>query len=409
MKEHVTQLSMSAFKYELPNDKIAYFPAEPRDSSKLLVFKNGKIEDHIYNELPQDLPENTFLIANDTKVVEARLLFEKTTGAKIEIFCLEPEERYADVVSGMQQKGEVYWKCLIGGAKKWKDELLTLSSKDTVLHVKKTSLSGSPAVLHFSWNDHEMTFAEILHLFGNIPLPPYIKRKAEKQDQTDYQTIYAQHKGSVAAPTAGLHFTENLLERLQQKGIHSHFVTLHVGAGTFMPVKSETLGGHEMHAEFLDVSITFIRAFLENNEKKVCVGTTSLRTLESLYWMGVKVLSNSNISLEEIKISQWDAYELPQDFSVESSFIALENWMKSAQLTHLVVPTQLLIAPGYSIRTVDAILTNFHQPESTLLLLIYAFVGEDWKHIYSHALAKDYRFLSFGDGSLLWRKKVEFL
>jgi len=404
MKEHVTQLSMSAFKYELPDDKIAYFPAEPRDSSKLLVFKNGRIEDHIYNELPQHLPENTFLIANDTKVVEARLLFEKTTGAKIEIFCLEPEERYADVVSGMQQKGEVYWKCLIGGAKKWKDELLTLSSKDTVLHVKKTSLFGSPAVLHFSWNDHEMTFAEILHLFGNIPLPPYIKRKAEKQDQTDYQTIYAQHKGSVAAPTAGLHFTENLLERLQQKGIHSHFVTLHVGAGTFMPVKSETLGDHEMHAEFLDVSIDFIRAFLENNEKKVCVGTTSLRTLESLYWMGVKVLSNSNISIEEIKISQWDAYELPQDFSVESSFIALENWMKSAQLTHLVVPTQLLIAPGYSIRTVDAILTNFHQPESTLLLLIYAFVGDDWKHIYSHALAKDYRFLSFGDGSLLWRK-----
>lgn len=406
MKEHVTQLSMSAFKYELPDDKIAYFPAEPRDSSKLLVFKNGRIEDHIYNELPQHLPENTFLIANDTKVVEARLLFEKTTGAKIEIFCLEPDERYADVVSGMQQKGEVFWKCLIGGAKKWKDELLTLSSKDTVLHVKKTSLSGSPAVLHFSWNDHEMTFAEILHLFGNIPLPPYIKRKAEKQDQTDYQTIYAQHKGSVAAPTAGLHFTKNLLERLQQKGIHSHFVTLHVGAGTFMPVKSETLGGHEMHAEFLDVSIDFIRAFLENNEKKVCVGTTSLRTLESLYWMGVKVLSNSNICLEEIKISQWDAYELPQDFSVESSFKALENWMKSAQLTHLVVPTQLLIAPGYSIRTVDAILTNFHQPESTLLLLIYAFVGEDWKHIYSHALAKDYRFLSFGDGSLLWRKKV---
>jgi S-adenosylmethionine:tRNA ribosyltransferase-isomerase len=249
-----------------------------------------------------------------------------------------------------------------------------------------------------------MTFAEILHLFGNIPLPPYIKRKAEKQDQTDYQTVYAQHKGSVAAPTAGLHFTENLLERLQQKGIHSHFVTLHVGAGTFMPVKSKTLGGHEMHAEFLDVSIAFIRAFLENNEKKVCVGTTSLRTLESLYWMGVKVLTNSNIGVEEIKISQWDAYELPQDFSVESAFQALENWMKSAQLTHLVVPTQLLIAPGYTIRTVDAILTNFHQPESTLLLLIYAFVGADWKKIYAHAMENNYRFLSFGDGSLLWRK-----
>ena len=404
MKERVTQLSMSAFNYELPDDRIAFYPAEPRDSSKLLIYKNGVIEDHFYTELPQHLPENTFLIANDTKVVEARLLFEKPSGAKIEIFCLEPDERYADVVSGMQQKGDVYWKCLIGGAKKWKDELLTLKNNHTDLHVKKTSHSGSPAVLHFTWNDHEMTFAEILHLFGNIPLPPYIKRKAEKQDQTDYQTVYAQHKGSVAAPTAGLHFTENLLERLQQKGIHSHFVTLHVGAGTFMPVKSETLGGHEMHAEFLDVSIAFIRAFLENIEKKVCVGTTSLRTLESLYWMGVKVLTNNNISVEEIKISQWDAYELPQDFSVKSAFQALQNWMKSAQLTQLVVPTQLLIAPGYTIRTVDAILTNFHQPESTLLLLIYAFVGADWKKIYAHAMENNYRFLSFGDGSLLWRK-----
>jgi S-adenosylmethionine:tRNA ribosyltransferase-isomerase len=317
---------------------------------------------------------------------------------------LEPDTRYADVVTGMQQKGSVFWKCLIGGAKKWKDEVLTLKKGDITLKVKKTEITGNPAVLDFSWNDHEMTFAEILHLFGNIPLPPYIKRQVTPHDHLGYQTVYAQHDGSVAAPTAGLHFTENLLNRLKATNIHTHFVTLHVGAGTFMPVKSSTLGDHEMHAEYIDVSKSFILNFLEHRGAKVCVGTTSLRTLETLYWMGVKVMTNSKISVEEIKISQWDAYELPQDFSVDTAFQALENWMKSAQLTQLVLPTQLLIAPGYSIRTVDGILTNFHQPESTLLLLIHGFVGEDWKRIYNHALSNDYRFLSFGDGSLLWKR-----
>lgn len=404
LKDTVSKLSMDAFRYELPENKIAFFPVEPRDSSKLLVYREGLITDKYYKELNEQLPENTLLIANNTKVVEARLLFEKTSGAKIEVFCLEPDTRYADVVTGMQQKGSVFWKCLIGGAKKWKDEVLTLKKGDITLKVKKTEITGNPAVLDFSWNDHEMTFAEILHLFGNIPLPPYIKRQVTPHDHLGYQTVYAQHDGSVAAPTAGLHFTENLLNRLKATNIHTHFVTLHVGAGTFMPVKSSTLGDHEMHAEYIDVSKSFILNFLEHRGAKVCVGTTSLRTLETLYWMGVKVMTNSKISVEEIKISQWDAYELPQDFSVDTAFQALENWMKSAQLTQLVLPTQLLIAPGYSIRTVDGILTNFHQPESTLLLLIHGFVGEDWKRIYNHALSNDYRFLSFGDGSLLWKQ-----
>ena len=404
LKDTVSKLSMDAFRYELPENKIAFFPVEPRDSSKLLVYREGLITDKYYKELNEQLPENTLLIANNTKVVEARLLFEKTSGAKIEVFCLEPDTRYADVVTGMQQKGSVFWKCLIGGAKKWKDEVLTLKKGDITLKVKKTEITGNPAVLDFSWNDHEMTFAEILHLFGNIPLPPYIKRQVTPHDHLGYQTVYAQHDGSVAAPTAGLHFTENLLNRLKATNIHTHFVTLHVGAGTFMPVKSSTLGDHEMHAEYIDVSKSFILNFLEHRGAKVCVGTTSLRTLETLYWMGVKVMTNSKISVEEIKISQWDAYELPQDFSVDTAFQALENWMKSAQLTQLVLPTQLLIAPGYSIRTVNAILTNFHQPESTLLLLIHGFVGEDWKRIYNHALSNDYRFLSFGDGSLLWKR-----
>ncbi len=403
LKDNIKKLSIVDFSYDLPDDKIAYFPAEPRDSSKLLIYKNGKISNNIYSELDQHLTQNTLLIANNTKVVEARLLFHKSTGAKIEVFCLEADERYPDIVTAMSQKGNVYWKCLIGGAKKWKDETLTLTQGDIALQVRKVDSTQNPSIVYFEWNNNAVSFAEILHIFGKIPLPPYIKRAAEQQDTKGYQTVYAQQDGSVAAPTAGLHFTDELLNRLKRKHIHTDFVTLHVGAGTFMPVKSETIGQHEMHAEFMDVSIAFIQAFLNHKETKVCVGTTSLRTLESLYWMGVKAILNPEIKLEEIKITQWDAYELPQDIAIEQAFIALKDWMIPNKIERLVIPTQLLIAPGYKIRTVDAILTNFHQPESTLLLLIYAFVGEDWKRIYSHALENNYRFLSFGDGSLLWR------
>ena len=407
LKEKVSKLSMDAFRYELPENKIAFFPVEPRDSSKLLVYREGLITDKYYKELNEQLPENTLLIANNTKVVEARLLFEKTSGAKIEVFCLEPDTRYADVVTGMQQKGSVFWKCLIGGAKKWKDEVLTLTKGDITLKVKKTELTGSPSLLCFDWSAGNISFAEILHIFGNIPLPPYIKRQVTPHDQLGYQTVYAQHDGSVAAPTAGLHFTENLLNRLKATNIHTHFVTLHVGAGTFMPVKSSTLGDHEMHAEYIDVCKSFILNFLEHRGAKVCVGTTSLRTLETLYWMGVKVLTQPTDNLEGLKISQWDAYELPQDTPCNTALNALVHWMYDKDIENLVLPTQLLIAPGYTIRSVDGILTNFHQPESTLLLLIHGFVGEDWKRIYDHALSNDYRFLSFGDGSLLWKKKVD--
>jgi S-adenosylmethionine:tRNA ribosyltransferase-isomerase len=403
LKNKIQALSIVDFNYDLPDERIAYFPVEPRDSSKLLIYKKGAISDFHYFQLNQHLPPNTLLIANNTKVVEARLHFQKTTGAKIEVFCLEPDNHYPDIVSAMFQKGGVYWKCLVGGAKKWKDETLSLTIENIELQVKKVDTTQNPSVLYFEWNDKSISFAEILHIFGKIPLPPYIKREANQNDESSYQTVYAQQDGSVAAPTAGLHFTDELLDRLEKNNIQTHFVTLHVGAGTFMPVKSETIGEHEMHAEFLDVSIEFIQTFLKHNETKVCIGTTSLRTLESLYWMGVKAMNNPNISLEKIRISQWDAYELPQVISTESAFQAIENWMKSNNLTQLVLPTQLLIAPGYKIRTVDAILTNFHQPESTLLLLIYAFVGEDWKQIYMHALENNYRFLSFGDGSLLWK------
>jgi S-adenosylmethionine:tRNA ribosyltransferase-isomerase len=404
IKDKIKSLSIIDFSYDLPDEKIAYFPVDPRDSSKLLVYKNSEISDYHYSDLTEQLPQNTFLIANDTKVVEARLIFQKSTGSKIEVFCLEPDYRYADILTAMSQTGSVYWKCLIGGAKKWKNDSLVLTHENIELKVTKIETSKNPSVVFFEWNDATLAFAEILHLFGKIPLPPYIKREATKKDASGYQTVYAKKDGSVAAPTAGLHFTDELLERMRINNIHSHYVTLHVGAGTFIPVKSETLGEHEMHAEFIDVSFNFIWRFLSHTHTKVCIGTTSLRTLETLYWMGVKAATNPNISLDAIAISQWDAYDLQQDTSLTDSYSALATWMKAKALDRIVLPTQLLIAPGYTIRTVDAILTNFHQPESTLLLLIYAFVGEDWKKIYSHALEHHYRFLSFGDGSLLWKQ-----
>jgi S-adenosylmethionine:tRNA ribosyltransferase-isomerase len=403
LKNSIKSLSVVDFKYYLPEDRIANFPVEPRDSSKLLIYKDNIIHDYQYFQLNEHLPRNTFLIGNDTKVVEARLLFKKATGSKIEVFCLEPDSQYADILTAMSQTGSVYWKCLIGGAKKWKEDSLTLTQNNLELKATKIDSSKNPSVILFEWNDASLAFAEILHLFGKIPLPPYIKREATKNDETGYQTVYAQKEGSVAAPTAGLHFTDELLDRLRSNAIHTHFVTLHVGAGTFIPVKSDTLGGHEMHAEFIDVSSDFIRSFLSHTDTKVCIGTTSLRTLETLYWMGVKAMMRPDISIDELVISQWDAYDLPQEVALYDSYSSLLRWMEDNSLNRIVLPTQLLIAPGYKIRTVDAILTNFHQPESTLLLLIYAFVGEEWKKIYSHALEQDYRFLSFGDGSLLWK------
>lgn len=403
LKETIKSLSIIDFNYDLPEEKIAYFPVEPRDSSKLLIYKDRVINDYRYFELNEHLPKNTFLIANNTKVVEARLIFEKSTGSKIEVFCLEPDSRYPNIITAMSQRGSVYWKCLIGGMKKWKEDTLVLIHSDITLKVIKIDISNTPAIVLFEWNDSSLAFAEILHLFGKIPLPPYIKREVTRKDERGYQTVYAQREGSVAAPTAGLHFTDELLERLKSNSVQMNYVALHVGAGTFIPVKSDTIGDHKMHAEFIDVSLDFISSFLDHNDTKICIGTTSLRTLETLYWMGVKATMNPDISINEILISQWDAYELPQDTTLKESYRSLIQWMKLNSLNQIMVPTQLLIAPGYHIRTVDAIITNFHQPESTLLLLIYAFVGEDWKKIYSHALINNYRFLSFGDGSLLWK------
>lgn len=406
----MNQTPIIDFDYDLPDEKIAKYPIEPRHNSKLLVYKDGVIEEDRYLSLPEKLPENTVLIMNNTKVIEARLLFQKETGGQIEVFCLEHHEKYGDVTAAMAVTDQVDWYCQVGGAKKWKTGKLSLqyqinNKKYEMTAEKIDQLEGS-FLIHFSWNDDKMTFAEVLHHAGNIPLPPYLNRKAEEKDKNTYQTVYAQHDGSVAAPTAGLHFTPELFDQLSLKGIQSNYVTLHVGAGTFKPVKTETVEEHSMHAEFIDIPLSFLDSF--NNQLKevrIAVGTTSLRTLESLYWMGVKIIANPNISLENLAIQQWEAYELNQNIDLFSSFEALQKWMISNQLDGLISKTQLMIKPGYQIKTVNGILTNFHQPKSTLLLLIHAFVGEDWKRIYQYALDHNYRFLSYGDGSLLWKRE----
>ena len=409
MQNHPKHISISHFNYDLPEEKIAKYPVEPRDASKLLIYQQDHIQEDRYFNLHQHLPENTLLVMNNTKVIEARLLFKKDTGAVVELFCLEPEQRYTDITATMLQKEKVQWICLIGGAKKWKEgklekEVLTNAGVVT-LTAEKGQAIGNSYVIHFSWNHPSFTFAEVLHFAGVIPLPPYIKREVDEKDKTSYQTIYAQKDGSVAAPTAGLHFTQAVMENLQLKNIDHHFVTLHVGAGTFMPVKSQTLEGHQMHSEWIDVSKeTIERVAGGQYTKMVAVGTTSLRTLETLYWMGVKCGEIANASIEEMAVLQWDAYELNQNVSKQQAMENLLKWMNQNKQNRIITKTQLLIAPGYQLRMVDGLITNFHQPQSTLLLLVHAFVGDNWQKIYQYALNHHFRFLSYGDGSLLWKQ-----
>lgn len=416
------ELSINNFTYELPNEKIAKYPLQKRDESKLLVYKNGVISESIYKNVATEIPANSLLIFNNTKVVEARLLFEKSTGGMIEIFCLEPAEIYADITTAMLQKKNVQWKCLVGGAKKWKEKsLIKMISNDGIdfkLEAKKVEKFSDYFLIEFSWNIDELSFTEVLHLAGNIPLPPYLNRNVEEEDKQTYQTVYAKQDGSVAAPTAGLHFTDEIFTSLKNKNIDIDFVTLHVGAGTFKPVKADTMEAHEMHAEFIDVTIESIEniiAKINLGNKIIAVGTTSLRTIESLYWLGVKIISNfefiisnsinqSEIINNKLEINQWDCYELPQNIEPVIALEFLVKWMKENNLKRLLTKTQVIIAPSYKLRIAAGLITNFHQPKSTLLLLIAAIVGEDWKKIYKYALENNFRFLSYGDGCLLWAK-----
>lgn len=407
---HPKQIPIAAFTYNLPDERIARYPLEKRDESKLLVYKSGTILSSNYQTLAAHLPKDTLLIFNNTKVVEARLLFQKPTGGIVEIFCLEPHDQYADITSAMLQKGEVYWKCLVGGASKWKpgmklEKTVEYNGNNIIIEAGMEERQNDCFVIKMTWQPKELAFAELLHAAGIIPLPPYLNREAEKADSNRYQTVYAKFDGSVAAPTAGLHFTDAVFEQLGTKGIQSTYVTLHVGAGTFKPVKSETIGDHEMHAEFIDVSADTIQTIANNSEKPiVVVGTTSLRTIETLYWMGVKAsLTNGNIArLDDLSIHQWDVYEMEKAIPPSVALHSLLEWMNANNLKRLITKTQILIAPGYQLKIASGIITNFHQPNSTLLLLIAAIVGDDWKRIYQYALDHEYRFLSYGDGSLLW-------
>jgi S-adenosylmethionine:tRNA ribosyltransferase-isomerase len=397
------EIRISDYHYDLPDSRIARFPLEERDASKLLVWENGNISEDIYRNLSSHLQPGTSLVFNNTRVVEARLLFTKPTGGQIEVFALEPGPQYPDITSAMLQTGSVQWKCMVGGASKWKKGMvLEKQLGATTLKASIADQLPDCFLLNLEWDAADMTFAELLHRAGQIPLPPYLKRDAEASDNERYQTIYAQEEGSVAAPTAGLHFTDRIFESLREKQITSQFVTLHVGAGTFKPVKSETMEDHLMHAEFIDVSTDTILA-LSKDEQIVAVGTTSLRTLESLYWMGIKASLNPNISLEEMEMKQWDVYDQLQHHILphEEALQHLLTYMHNRKMERMVCRTRLLIAPGYQPQMISGIITNFHQPQSTLLLLIAALAGPRWREIYDYALAHDFRFLSYGDGSLI--------
>lgn len=407
---HPSQLKISDFTYNLPDERIARYPLTERDLSKLLIYKDGTISSDVYRHLPQHLPKTAMLIFNNTKVIDARILFHKDTGSKIEIFCLEPAAG-AELTQAMMSQERVRWTCLVGGAGKWKQQFLEKelhTPKGAVLfRAEKISQQGGSFEIEFSWNNNWFTFAELLHYAGILPLPPYLQRQSEAADYDRYQTVYARQEGSVAAPTAGLHFTPQLLLQMQEKGIKHSFVTLHVGAGTFQPVKAATMQDHPMHREWIEVHADTITELLEQLPSPViAVGTTSLRTIESLYWMGVKALLNPDATLEELEVQQWDAYNLPlQNASAKDALQALLAWMQKHDQEQIICHTQVLIAPGYKARIATAILTNFHQPNSTLLLLVAALIGEDWRKVYNYALANDYRFLSYGDGSLLWVKE----
>lgn len=403
---HPGDLRIADYTYELPDERIARYPLPERDASRLLIYKNGTIADNAFTQLPDALQAHTLLVFNQTKVVNARLLFRKPSGGMIEIFCLEPDRRYADITTAMAQHGRVHWHCLVGGASKWKhDMVLELQLDAFRLSARIEDRTASDFLIALSWDNEALSFADVLKAAGKIPLPPYLNRDAEASDLERYQTLFARQEGSVAAPTASLHFTPAVIDRLAEKEIDTAMLTLHVGAGTFRQVKSETIGGHDMHEEWLEVdakALQQITAQLRSGHSMVAVGTTALRTLESLYWMGLKILSRPDMAPEALPVGQWEPYTTTPELPAATAIQALTDWMERNGLPRLVSRTQILIAPGYRFRVVNGLITNFHQPQSTLLLLVAALIGDDWREVYDYALRHDFRFLSYGDSSLLW-------
>ena len=403
MKEQL--ISIKDYHYDLPFERIAKYPLPERDESKLVVYKNGNLIESAYKHLDDFLPDNTLLFFNNTKVIPARLFFKTSTDKTIELFCLESAINTTDVYGEMLQTNSVKWKCIVGGVAKWKDPFIYLTTGQLQIKAQLIERLNDCFIVEFSWEPGDKSFSEVLQMAGAIPIPPYLKRSSESIDGLRYQTLYAKNEGSVAAPTAGLHFTERLMHKLTTKNSIPHYITLHVGAGTFKPVKAEAMADHEMHREFIEVSLSVIETILVSADKTIgAVGTTSLRTIESLYWLGVKAHLNSTIKLEELIVNQWDPYQLNQhQISVQIAVQSLYNYLVKHQLKSLYTQTSLLIVPGYDFKIIKALVTNFHQPESTLILLVAAFIGEDWRKVYQYALDHEFRFLSYGDGCLLFK------
>ena len=405
-------IKIQDYNYELADERIAKFPMAERDHSKLLIYRHGEVsEDRFYN-LPQYLPQGALMVYNNTKVIQARLHFRKDTGALIEIFLLEPFLP-ADYEQMFQTTGRCQWLCLVGNQKKWKEGALsrelTIKSEEIKISATRLGEHGTSQLIEFEW-DGKASFAEIIDVMGELPIPPYLNRETQESDKTTYQTVYSKIKGSVAAPTAGLHFTERVLEDIDRHGIEREEVTLHVGAGTFKPVKSDTIGEHQMHTEYIAVRRHTLERLIAHGGQAIAVGTTSVRTLESLYYMGLKVMQNPDIQEDALHVNQWEPYDAAlneklkmknEKCSVADVLQALADWMDRNGLTVLHSSTQIIIAPGYDYKVVKMLVTNFHQPQSTLLLLVSAFVKGDWHKIYDYALAHDFRFLSYGDSSLL--------
>lgn len=400
-------IHISDYQYPLPDERIAKFPIAQRDHSKLLVYRHGEVGEDVFYNLPDYLPKGSLMVFNNTKVIQARMHFRKSTGALIEVFLLEPAEP-SDYELMFQTSGHCAWYCLVGNLKKWKEGTLereiTIHQSPVTVKATRGPIHGTSHRIDFEWTGG-VSFAEVIDAMGELPIPPYLNRETQESDKTTYQTVYSKIKGSVAAPTAGLHFTDQVLQAIDAAGIDREELTLHVGAGTFKPVKSEEIEGHEMHTEFISVRRSAIQKLISHDASAIAVGTTSVRTLESLYYMGLKVMQNPDLSEEQLHVAQWEPYEIVNSEkrivnSVEA-LKALAAWMDARGLEVLHSSTQIIIAPGYDYKIVKMLVTNFHQPQSTLLLLVSAFVKGDWRKIYDYALAHDFRFLSYGDSSLL--------
>jgi S-adenosylmethionine:tRNA ribosyltransferase-isomerase len=401
----IPSLHIEDYNYDLPDERIAKYPLERRDSSKLLRYEDGNVSEYVFRDIPSLLPAGSLMIFNDTKVVPARLHFQRETGAHIEIFCLEPVDP-PEYNTAFAATSRCRWKCVIGNAKRWKNDTLSLYNPHSDAVVAAMGLkadlverNGETGVVEFSWQDGN-PFSKVLEICGTVPIPPYLNRETEAIDTERYQTLYARVRGSVAAPTAGLHFTDEVLEAISAKGIDRENVCLHVGAGTFLPVKSSDVAEHPMHREPFVVSLDLLKRIRDNKSKLIAVGTTSVRTLESLYYVGVSCIENG----EPQDVGQWAPYEREYTYSLNESLDAIIAYLQSHGLEELKVGTRIIIVPGFRFRLVDILVTNFHQPESTLILLVSAFVGGDWRRIYDYALANGFRFLSYGDSSLLFRR-----